>query len=205
MKDISATVIVNLEPTLGKILEGLQKDARWGIKRAEREGLVVKIVEKNSSEWDDAWRYFYPIYTETLEKTGVRFETLAHLKDNAVVLILCSREKEIIAGAALDIVEGTPKLARNGSLKEFQKLQPNNLLYWECIKWSKNEGYTHLDLGGWQINPSVQEKGVNEFKERWGKVVNVEKEYSLYQALGRKIVRRFRWLRSLKKLMKKLN
>ncbi len=205
MKDISATVIVNLEPSLDKIIWSLQKDARWGIKKAEREGLIVKIIEKNSSEWDNSWSKFYPIYLGTLNKTGVKFETLLHLRDNATILVLCLREKEIIAGAALDIVNGAPKLVRNGSLKEFQKLQPNNLLYWECIKWSKNKGYSRLDLGGWQINPNAQEKGVNEFKERWGNIVYVEKEYSLSRAVGRKIVRRFRWLKNLSKLINGLN
>jgi hypothetical protein len=44
MKDIVATVMVDLTPSLEDIEARLQKDARWGLNRARREGLVVKML-----------------------------------------------------------------------------------------------------------------------------------------------------------------
>ena len=38
MKDINATVIIDLTPDEKKIFKNLNKDARWGIKKAEKEG-----------------------------------------------------------------------------------------------------------------------------------------------------------------------
>lgn len=203
MKDISATVIVDLNCSLDQIYDNLQKDARWGIKKAQREGLFVKIIDKKDPMWDKAWEEFYPIYYQTLDKTSIYVESVDHVKRYAVVLILCLKGDQLLAGAALDVINNTPKLTRNGSLKEFQNLQPNNLLYWECIKWSKERGYPTLDLGGWQINPGSQEAGVNSFKERWGRVVYSKKEYPFYRAIGRKVVKRFRWLRPITNRLKK--
>ena len=57
MKDINATVLVDLEPTEEEIFKSLQKDARWGIKKAIREGLII--------EKSDKWEEFYEIYKHT--------------------------------------------------------------------------------------------------------------------------------------------
>jgi lipid II:glycine glycyltransferase (peptidoglycan interpeptide bridge formation enzyme) len=189
MKDINATVMVDISPPEEEILKNLQKDARWGIKKAQKDGL---IVEKSTD-----WESFYPIYLETLKEAGVKPETLEHLKEHAKALFLCKKDKNVIAGSSLDIVEGIPYLTRNASLKEYRSFQPNNLLYWQCILWSKQNGYKKLNLGGWQINPRGNAAGVNKFKERWGKVEFYQKNYPFHVAIGRKLVRNFgffRWL-----------
>lgn len=194
MKDIKATVVVNLRPSLSEIFNNLQKDARWGIKKAERENLTVE----ESENWDG----FYPIYVETMKSTGIRFESLEHLKKWADVLFLCKKDEKIIGGSTLKVENNVPRLTRNASLKKFQHFQPNNLLYWACIKWSKENNYSTLDLGGWQINPTTQERGVNDFKERWGLVRYDENEYPAHKALGRKIIKKFKWLRMLNRKLK---
>lgn len=187
MKDIQATVIVDLAPTEEEIFNNLQKDARWGIKKAQKEGLVVE--ESNNYEG------FYEIYLKIMKEVGVKPETLEHVKQHAKVLFLCRKGSEVIGGAILDIIDSIPKLTRAASLVEFRDSQPNNLLYWNCIIWSKKQGYKQLDLGGWQINARGHLAGVNKFKERWGKVVYYEKDYPLHKALGRKLIRRsgFLW------------
>lgn len=189
MKDINATVIVNLLPSEDEIMKNLHKDARWGIKKAEKEGLIVN----ESSDWGE----FYQIYKDTIKEGGADIRNLAELKENASVLLLCSKDGRVIAGAALKIEDNTPVLYLNASMKEFQPSQPNNLLYWHCIKWSKEKGFSKLDLGGWQINAQGHLEGINKFKEKWGKVVYYEKNYPFFKALGRKLIRNFRifwWL-----------
>ena len=183
MKDVQATVIVNIEGSEEEMLNRLQKDARWGIKKAIKEGLAVKESEDYGA--------FYEIYKKTIGELGVKVETLAHVKEHADILFICSKEDIQIGGAILKVENGIPKLTRAASLKEYRNLQPNNLLYWQCILWSRNKGFSRLDLGGWQINARGQLEGVNKFKERWGEVVYYNKEYPFHIALGRKAVRKF--------------
>ena len=198
MKDINATVFIDLTPSEEEILKSLQKDARWGIGRARRSGLVV--------EESDDWESFYPIYLQTMKEVGVKPETLEHLKEHGKVLFLCKikekRKNKIIAGASLDIVDGNPYLSRNASLNEYLKMQPNNLLYWHCILWGKKKGYKKLNLGGWQINAQGAAIGVNKFKERWGKVHFYKKDYPFSVAIGRKLVRNLPFLKRINEKIK---
>ncbi len=196
MKDINATVIVNLKPSIDEIKRNLHKDARWGIGRAQREGLIIK---KTTNEED--WKELYKIYEQTIICGGSAPESLESLKKNSVALFVCKKENKIIAGAGIffkDIYNiKIPRLYFNASLKEYQKMQPNNLLYWACILWSKKKGFEEFDLGGWQINAKGHLQGINKFKEKWGKVIYFQKSYSIRKALGRKLVRNskvFWWL-----------
>ena len=42
MKDINATVIVDLKGSEEDIFNRLQKDARWGVKKAQKSGLMIE-------------------------------------------------------------------------------------------------------------------------------------------------------------------
>lgn len=202
MKDINATVIVNLKLSETEILQGLHKDARWGINKAKKEGLQVK--EGNEKDWEE----FYEFYKTTMDLGGVEFEDLEKLKKNTLILFVCKKEEKIIAGAGIKIEElngsKIPRLYINASMKEYLHLQPNNLLYWNCLIWGKSKGYSLFDLGGWQINPKGHLKGINKFKEKWGKIVYYQKDYPFFIALGRKLIRnsstgRFLWDRVKKR------
>ena len=190
--DINATVIVDLTPTEEEILKNLHKDVRWGIGRAMRDGLTI---EKTTKEED--WNEFYPIYKETILDGGASIEPLELIKKQSIGFFVCKKDNKIIAGAVLEMKRERPTLFINASLKEFQINQPNNLLYWECILWSKRNGFDKLDLGGWQINAREHLVGINKFKEKWGVVEYHYANYTLSKAIGRKLIRNskfFWWL-----------
>lgn len=190
MKDINATVIIELDKSEEEIMQNLHKDARWGINRARKEGLVVEETSKNE-DWND----FYEIYKKTMELGESKAKSLEELKEKSSVLFICKKEGKIIAGAAIwfaDIYnKDIPRLYLNASLKEYQNYQPNNLLYWNCILWSKQKGYKKFDFGGYQIKARGHLEGINKFKEKWGQVVYFHKDYPLHKAIGRKLIRNF--------------
>ena len=100
-------------------------------------------------------------------------------------------------------LKGSPKLSRNASLPEFLKLQPNNLLYWHCMLWCKDNKYDKLDLGGWQIKATGNAVGVNRFKERWGDIVYYKADYPASRIIVRRLIRNFGFFRKLSKKLKK--
>ena len=189
MKDVVASVIVDLTPTEEQISAGFDKQGRWGIHRAIREGLTIE----KSNDWDS----IYDLYRQTMIDGGASCSSIKQLKDKTIVLFICKKNDKIIAGASLENGENGITLQTNFSMREFNIMQPNNLLYWECIKWAKAQGHKTLDLGGYQINPCDHLIGVNKFKERFGKVIYYEKDYPFLRAIGRKIIRNsgfFWWL-----------
>jgi lipid II:glycine glycyltransferase (peptidoglycan interpeptide bridge formation enzyme) len=189
MLDKSATVIVDLNPSEEEILQNLQKDARWGIGRAKRDNLII--------EKSDEWNKIYPMYEDTIALGGSNPESIEDLKEKAVVMFVCKKDEKIIAAAGIEIKGEIPTLYFNCSNPEFRQSQPNNLLYWECIMWCKKRDYKFFDLGGWQINARGHLHGVNKFKEKWGEIKYIEKDYGFREAIGRKLIRNsgfFWWL-----------
>lgn len=188
MKDINATILIDLRPSEEEIIKNLQKDARWGIKKAEREGLIVEQSDKKRD-----WEEFYEIYSKTLKNQNLNPESLNYLQKNTKVFFVCKKNKKIIAGAGIgffdEFSKKIPRLFFNASLSEFRKYQPNNLLYWNCILWAKKQGYKKFDLGGWQINAKGNLQGINKFKEKWGKIVYYQKNYPFHKAIGRKLIK----------------
>jgi len=182
MKDTIATVIVDLTPTEEEIMISIEKSARNGITRAIKEGLVVE-------ETID-WKNIYDIYKNTMEDGGSEAVRLSDIAEEAIVLFECKKADKVIAGASLKMEDGRCTLQMNASLKEYQYAQPNNLLYWHCIKWAKAKGFEVLDLGGWQINAQGHLEGINKFKEKWGQIKYFERDYPFFRAMGRKLIKK---------------
>jgi len=191
MKDIVASVVVDLIPNEEELLKGFQKDGRYGINRAIREGLIVE----ESQDWSSV----YDLYKQVMIDGGASCSSMEQLKEKAIALFICKKDDKIIAGASLEMQENGITLQTNFSIKEYNYAQPNNLLYWHCIKWAKAHGHKNLDLGGFQINPRDHLVGVNNFKERFGKVVYFNRDYPFFRAIGRKLIRKSTFFWNLNK------
>ena len=46
-KDIQATIIIGLSKPLEDLWKNLDKDARWGVNKARKEGLIVRKGSEN--------------------------------------------------------------------------------------------------------------------------------------------------------------
>ncbi len=200
MKDINATILVDLTPTEEEIFQNIHKDARWGIKKALKNGLKVKQTED--------WETFYPIYQKTMATGGGFIHSLKTVKETSAILFLCYYKNKPIAGLSIGFRDdkydkNLPSLSKLASLKEYQNLQPNNLLVWEAIKWSKKKGYKKFDMGGWQIKAQGHLVGINKFKERWGELTYYYKDYPIKIAIGRKLVRNFPLIKKIWDKIKK--
>ncbi len=192
MKDVQATIEIDLSNELDKLWENLDKKARWGVKKARKEGLVVEDAQKED------FKEFYRIYAETCKRGEIpciSFEGLMGMKGKLFIV----RKGKIIAGAFVKIDGEKVVLELNGSDPEFQNLQPNNLLYWHIIEFGKKQGAKVFDLGGYQLKASGKLREVNRFKERWGgKVVIKEISGNLFWILGRKIIRNFPFVKRIR-------
>ena len=217
MKDIQATVLVDLKPDEEGIINSLAKSARWGVRKAMRSDLVIDET-KNDKDWEE----FYKIFQQRVKEEGRDLPSLITLKENNLVFLVCKKNFKIIAGAGISlgktIMPGRqiqdiynleiPRLYFNDSIKKYLKLQPNNFLYWNCILWCKSKGFKEFDLGGWQINAKNPKLvGVNKFKEKWGKIIYYKRDYPFHIAIGRKMVRNsdFFWWLNRKWKKRKLN
>lgn len=185
-KDIQATIRINLTKQIDELWSRLDKDARWGVNKARKEGLSIEKVEN-----EEAWKEFYEIYKETCNRGGIFPLDFEKIKNN--VLFACKKEGKIIAGAVIKEREDIIELFLNSSKGDFLKFQPNNLLYWAIIEYGKKNNFKIFDLGGYQLKAPKGSKlyEINRFKERWGGEIFKYYIYSNnpFYILGRKIIR----------------
>jgi lipid II:glycine glycyltransferase (peptidoglycan interpeptide bridge formation enzyme) len=192
-RDIQATIEIDLTKNEEELWNSLDKDARWGVKRAEKEGLIIKEGTENKD-----LKKFYEIYKETCKFGGIKHQSLEEINAKTPIFFFCYKDDKLIAGSAI-IVKDKKKfrLFLNASDHNYLKLQPNNLLYWHMIKWGKNKKYKKCDLGGYQLEARKGSKlySVNRFKERWGGQIKRRPIYSynLFYILGRKLIRKSRF------------
>lgn len=170
-----ATVIVKLDKDLQEIKKNLDKKARWGINKAIKFGL--KATE---AKLDEDWQTFYEIYKQTCKKDGIapmpekEYETIrTKTNENIRTLLLIKNGQDIIAGSLIYKFKNYAVHSLNGSKQEALALQPNNLLYWAMIEYSKKKGLDYLNLGGYSLDARTGSKtdGINKFKIRWGQLV----------------------------------
>lgn len=200
-KDIQATIEIDLKKSVDELWNNVDKDGRWGVNRARKENLTISFSENSDDEIN-----FYELYKQTIISNRLIPKDYSELKKDIDKLFLCKKEGKIIAGAAIKIQDKKTILFLNASNPEFLKYQPNNLLYWEIIRWSKENGFAIFDLGGYQLNTEKGSKlyEINKFKLRWGGEI---RKYYIYDEnpfyiLGRKIIRNFPRIKKIREGIK---
>jgi FemAB-related protein (PEP-CTERM system-associated) len=142
----------------------LDKDTRAAIRQAERFGLTAE-------QGDSCLNEFYDIMATNMRRLGTPMHSrrfydhiLASFGKRASI-ILVRQGPKAIAGALLLRHRDQVSVLHTGSLSEFLRFRPNNLLYWEIIKQAVGAGAAMLDIGR-----SLPGSGIAKFKESLGAV-----------------------------------
>ena len=195
-KDFRGTIEIDLSKSVEGLWNSIDKDARWGIIKANNSGLEVRPSRE--------WELFYEIYKLTCYYGNIIPIKLDEVKEGR--LFGCYLDNELIASAVVKFNGNVVTLFLNASKKEYLKFQPNNLLYWTMIKELKEEGLKIFDLGGFQFKAQKGSKlyGVNRFKSRWGGEIVKQPLYfkNPFQVLGRKIIRNIHVIKRFRDNMK---
>ena len=192
-----ATILLDLRKTQEDLFNSLDKDARWGVNKAKKLGLHI-----SEAQTIEEWREFYDIYTKTCAKDKISpmpFNELNALKELFAdkgfgqLFIVKSKDK-LIAGSLIFVFRDKSLHIINASLQEFLAMQPNNLLYWHMIEFSKSKKVSYFDLGGYALNAraGTPVQGINAFKARWGGQIIKGKIFTTFP-LYFKLVRIMKW------------
>ncbi|SHK01258.1 lipid II:glycine glycyltransferase FemX [Tepidibacter formicigenes] len=142
------TVIVNLQEDIQAIWENsISSKNRNMIRKAEKFGLNVR----ESNDYDT----FKKIYYKTMEKVKASsfyyfddeyFENISK-NDNCILFEVTLKDKVIAGGLFLKYGQYF-HYHLSGSLSEYLKYAPNNLMLMEAIKYGKSKGIKVMHLGG---------------------------------------------------------
>jgi CelD/BcsL family acetyltransferase involved in cellulose biosynthesis len=80
-----------------------------------------------------------------------------------VRLVLVRHGSRTVAGGVCLTFRDTLVVPWASALREARPLCPNNLLYWEVMRWGSEKGFRALDFG--RSSPG---SGTHRFKRQWG-------------------------------------
>jgi len=151
---------------------GFHKHTRNDIRKAMKSGLdIVPILGGVEL------RNFYSLYVKEMRNFGTPQHSFKFFKklfgSEKVVGFNCYKDKNVIGSLVVFFGGKFGYVAFNVSDAKYRNLRPNDLLYWETIRWAINNGVKELDLG--QVEKDAPEgsraSGLFKFKRKWlGKI-----------------------------------
>jgi CelD/BcsL family acetyltransferase involved in cellulose biosynthesis len=165
---VAATHVLDLSPGTEAVRRGFTSAVRRNIRRAEREGLVVRRAVGE----EDVTRAFYRLHVMTRRRLGVpvqprRFFALLWRRvlepGEGHVLLAYAGDVPVAGGVFLE--GGRTVVYKYGASDSAAwHLRPNNVLFAEAIQRSAEAGFTRFDFGRTDLGNA----GLRAFKAGWG-------------------------------------
>ena len=155
------TFVLNLSQDSDIVWKKFNNKVRNAIRKALKSNLEISH--------DNNIKEFYGLYTKNMRDLGTPphsyafFKNLLHEFPDHTKIVKVQYQGMTIAALFLLFFKDTLISGWAASEKAYKKLNPNNLLYWEVIKASCEEGYKYFDFGR-----SIYDSGTFRFKKPWG-------------------------------------
>ena len=142
---------------------GFDGKLRNQIRKAMKSGLNI--------QWSgvEGFQKFYSVFAPNMKDLGSPVHSQKFFLEifkafpEDTRLLLVEKDNQTIGGAFCVKFQDTFSIPWASSLGTFRSLCPNNLLYWEAIRWSCEHGYQWFDFGR-----STRGAGTYKFKKQWG-------------------------------------
>jgi len=146
-----------------QLLASMESRVRYDIRKAEREKVEI-VIDNGNNEYINLFynllnqvsiRNKFPIYSyEMMQNIWKILSPKGMCK-----IFLARRQDEVVSGAFLLLFGNKCIYQWGGSVRT--KVNPNQLLHWEIIRWAKTSGYQIYDFQGVPEN-------VKEGDDLWG-------------------------------------
>lgn len=156
-------MVLDLPETPEMLWDSFKSKLRSQIRRAQKEQMDSKIG--GLELLDD----FYTVFSINMRDLGTPVWTkkifhsiLTTFPDAAYICCVYYENKPVAAGF-LHCFKDTMEIPSASSLRDYNRLSPNMLLYWSVLEFACNRGYKKFDFGR-----SSPDAGTYKFKAQWG-------------------------------------
>ena len=152
-----------LPSSVDEMWSSLKSERRNRIKKPQKEGATT--VAGGLELLDD----FYSVFTRNMRDLGTPvygrdfFEAMIREFPNDIVMLSTRYQGNPVAAALLMKHKTSMEIPWVSSVRDFNHLSFNILLYWECLKTAIEAGKSTFDFGRSSVG-----SGTYTFKERWG-------------------------------------
>lgn len=174
-----STITLDITDDLDAILTRLPQKGRHAIKRAQRDGVIIKQVESNEKNC----QIMYEMLLETAKgKFGIRdydyFQIFWKRFESAGMgQMFFAYYKDEVVASAYGLIFGTKSTYKDGASVHTRSVYgASHLLQWHVIEWAKSHGAVIHDFCGSppsnEINdPSHKHYGIGLFKTAFNRTV----------------------------------
>lgn len=156
------TMILRLAENTGFLWKQVGDKVRNQVRKAQRSGLTLRWGRDQADD-------LYAIYAENMGRLGTPVHSPKFVKEilsslGEIADVLTVRHEDRAIGAMLVIKHGDTWADPIAScLAEFNKFNPNMLMYWEALRAACDAGVKSFDFGR-----SHKDSGTYRFKKQWG-------------------------------------
>jgi CelD/BcsL family acetyltransferase involved in cellulose biosynthesis len=173
--------VLSLSPDPEVTFQGFSRSqVRRNVRKAQRSALTLRRADTA----EDLTESFYRLHLRTRRRLGVPiqprrfFDVLWRrvIAPQRGFVLLAYRAERPVAGAIFLTAGRTVVYKFGASEPSSWPLRPNNLIFWDAIRWSCENGFARFDFG----RSDVDNRGLRNFKNGWGAV----EEPLVYATLG---------------------
>ena len=162
-KQHKVTMILDLHKNEEDQWKSLDGKVRNQVRKAEKNGLRAISGQINLLEG------FYDVFSRNMRDLGTPvydknfFRNVLEEFPDSTAIILVKQDKKTVAAALLTWHKNMLEVPWASSVRESRELCPNNLLYWEAIRFAIDKKAVRFDFGR-----STPGEGTYCFKKQWG-------------------------------------
>jgi serine/alanine adding enzyme len=162
-KQHKVAMVLPLPSTADALWAALDRKVRNQVRKAEKSGLVAEVG--GAAQLGD----FYTVFARNMRDLGTPvysrrlFETVCALFPDRTAVVVIRHEGRPVAAGFTWRWRQRVEVPWASSLREFNAMAPNNLLYWTVLRQAIAGGATSLDFGR-----STPNEGTYHFKKQWG-------------------------------------
>jgi FemAB-related protein (PEP-CTERM system-associated) len=153
----------SLPTSSDNLWETFKSKLKSQIRKAEKNNLVF--------QWGSINRIndFYTVFSRNMRDLGSPvhavdwFKSLLSAYDSSARLGLVSLGNEVVGGGILIAANNKVCIPWASTLRNYNHLAPNMLLYWNFLKFAADQGYAFFDFGR-----STPGESTFKFKKQWG-------------------------------------
>jgi|WetSurMetagenome_2_1015567.scaffolds.fasta_scaffold132645_2 serine/alanine adding enzyme len=162
-REHKVTMILDLEKDEDAAWKRLDAKVRNQVRKAEKCGLRVVTGHLELLEG------FYEVFCRNMRDLGTPvyckdfFRNILSAFPESTCIISITLEGRTIASGILTWYRDTLEVPWASSIRDYREMCPNNLLYWEAIRFAIRNGSGRFDFGR-----STPREGTYRFKKQWG-------------------------------------
>jgi FemAB-related protein (PEP-CTERM system-associated) len=157
------TMILDLESEEDVQWKRFDAKVRNQVRKAEKSGLRAVAGHL------DLLNGFYDVFCRNMRDLGTPvyckefFRNVLEIFPETSRIISVLKNGKTVASAILIWFRGTLEVPWASSVRDYREMCPNNLLYWESIRFAIRNGSLRFDFGR-----STLDEGTYRFKKQWG-------------------------------------